>query len=317
MAICIFKMISQKLTKQLPGAVALALFLAITSLPHRAAAADDNAFPTPAEVFQGRNFATENERAVFFLHAIHDRYPQHWQALVEANINEQLYIQAPDKMIRFINQLAEAMVDNDDPTSIASLRAVTTNRLFYTNINAYHPEVLRAAARALIKIGPAGRKALAEAFSESHYRDDSESLSELAKTVGDEKPADPELTVALSATAFGFSTSNGGIYPRYTTEAVKNLLLLPQGPLVVKTHLNTNEILADPVRFQSIVDGIAASHSIVLITNLSALNVTIGEKLVTLKAYPGAYRDALEELHTRIQNTTNPLGVPKKDAKQN
>lgn len=311
-----------KTTLCLPGtrairALAIALTLGIATFSPRAIAADTNAFPNPAEILQGRTFTNQTDRSVFFLRAIRSGYPQHWSALLEANINEQQYIQFPDKLERFINELALATQGQDDPTAIATLRMITSDKKFYTNINEYHPEVLRAAARALIKMGPAGRKALADCFTESHYREDSQSLSELAKTVGEEKPADQNLTVALSATAFGYTTTNGGIYPRYTAQAVESLLHLPQGPLAVKTHLNIDEMFADPVRFQSVVDGIAAAQSITLITNLPAFDTSIREKLVALKTYPGDYRDALEELHSRIQKATDPLGTSKKTLKQN
>ena len=159
-----------------------------------------NAFPTPAEVFQGRTFASQSERDVFFLRAIRDRYPEHWPELLEANITERDYIQSPSKLLRFVQELGEAMRDRDDPAAIKSLATLTSDEKFFTNINAYHPEILNVAAQALMQSGPNGRKALAASFSESHYREDAESLGELARTIGQQRPADPVLAKALAAT---------------------------------------------------------------------------------------------------------------------
>lgn len=282
---------------------ALILLVAMSSLICSAAEPAQNSFPSLSEVFQGKTFADQSERDVFFLRAIHDRYASHWPALLAANITAEEYIQSPAKLLRFINELGTAMRDQDDPAAITNLAFVTSNPKFFTNINAYHPEILRAAAQALIALGPNGRKALAASFSESHYREDSESLAELAKTIGEERTPDLGLAAALAATVFDFGTTNGGIYPRFTTEAVKNLLRLPEGAVAVRSHLKPEEIFGNPVRFQAIVDGIAAAHAMELATNLTVVDASVAEKLATLKTSPGDYRDALEDLDDRIRKT--------------
>jgi hypothetical protein len=276
--------------------------------------AKTNSFPTVSEVFEGRTFSNQFERGVFFLQAIHDRYASHWPALLDANITEQDFIESPAKLLRFVNELGAAMRDRNDPVAATNLALITSDRRFFTDINAYRPEIVRAAAQALIEIGPNGRKALALSFSESHYRDDPESLEELAKVVGEEQPADPDLVVALAATAFDFSTTNGGIYPRCTTEAVKNLLRLPEGDGVVRTHLNAGEMFGNPVRFQAIVDGIASAHAADLAADLTAVDAKIKAKLAVLKNSPGDYRDALEDLDGRIGKTVENFAPSKHGA---
>ncbi|HXS67502.1 MAG TPA: hypothetical protein VN761_01585 [Candidatus Polarisedimenticolia bacterium] len=268
-------------------------------------------FPTPAEVFQGRTFAGELARDIFFLRAIHDRYPEHWPELLEANINERDYIQSPAKMLRFIQELGQAMRDSDDPAAITNLAKVTSDKRFFTNIDAYHPDILDAATLALIQLGPNGRKALAASFSESHYCEDSGSLVELAKTIGERRPADPVLAKALAATAFDFSTTNGGIFPICTTEAVKNLLLLPAGAAEVRTHLNTNEFFGNPVRFEAVIDGVKAVQASDLKTNLTAMDAEVKAKMAELKNHPGDYRDALHDLGDAIRDALEAFTVEK------
>jgi hypothetical protein len=262
-----------------------------------------NSFPTPAEVFQGRQFANKLERDIFFLRAIHDQYPPQWPALLDANITVDDYIQAPDKLLRFINELTLAMRNRNDPAAAAHLALVTSTPDFFANTNAYHPEIVQAAAEALIDIGPAGHKALASSFTQEHYRTDAGSLEDLAKIIAKERPADPELAKALAGTAFDFSTANGGTYPRCTSEMVKDLLALPDGPSAVIAHLNADEVLHDPARFQSVIDGIAAARTAELATNLTALEPGIKTKLDTLTNSPGAYRDDLQDLSVRIRKT--------------
>ncbi|MEI4884418.1 hypothetical protein, partial [Klebsiella pneumoniae] len=75
-------------------------------------------------------------------------------------------------------------------------------------------------AQVLIQMGPNGRKTLAVAFNQDHYRADCGSLEDLAKVISSERPADIELAHALAATAFDFSTAGGGTYPRCTSEMV-------------------------------------------------------------------------------------------------
>lgn len=262
--------------------------------------ADTNAFPSPVEVFQGRAFESETARDIFFLRSIHDRYPTHWPELLAANISVNEYIFSPEKLLRFINELGAAMAGRDDPGAITNLAAIPGSAAYYANTNTYHPEILRAAAQALIGFGPNGRKALAAAFSVEHYRHDSASLEELAQVIGAEHPADPVLAGALAATAFACSTTNGGSFPRCTTTAVQNLLLLPTGAGAVQSHLQPKEVFADPGRFQAVVDGIAAAKNQVLATNLAALQTEVQAKLTKLTNYPGAYRDDLQELQVRL-----------------
>jgi hypothetical protein len=267
-----------------------------------------NSFPSPADVFQGRQFANKLERDVFFLRAIQEKYPAQWRPLLEANITVDDYVQSPDKLLRFINELAIAMRDRDDLAACLNLARVISNKEFFGNTNAYRPELLQAAAQALIQIGPNGRKALAAAFNQDHYRADPGSLEDLAKTISSEKPADAQLSRALAATAFDFTTPGGGTYPRCTTVMVKNLLSLPDGIATVKPYLTTNAIIHDPSRFQAVIDGISASHSPELTTNLAALDSAVGAKLTTLSNSPGDYRNDLQDLHSRIVNTLAAFG---------
>jgi hypothetical protein len=270
-------------------------------------AADTNAFPSPVEVFQGRAFENETARDVFFLRAIHDRYAAHWPELLAANISVNEYVFSPEKLLRFINELGAAMAGRDDPGAITNLAAIPGSVAYYANTNTYHPEILRAAAQALIGFGPNGRKALAAAFSVEHYRQDAASLEELAQVIGAEHRDDPVLAGALAATAFACSTTNGGSFPRCTATAVQNLLLLPSGAAAVQSHLQPNEVFADPGRFQAVVDGIAAARNSELATNLAALQTDVQAKLTTLTNYPGAYRDDLQELQVRLERAVRGL----------
>lgn len=269
--------------------------------------APKNSFPNPAEVFQGRTFPTTLDRDVFFLRAIHDNYSSQWPALLEANINLNEYLQSPNKMLRFVDEVGIAMADRNDPAASARLGIITSDPNFFANANAYHPEIVRAAAEALIKIGEVGRKALASSFTENHYRQDPESLEQLAGVIGKQRPSDSELAGALSATAFNFSTANGGSYPRCTTLAVKNLLRLPDGASAVRTNLESAKVFGDPGRYQAVMDGIAAARTADLATNLTTLEAAVNTNLGTLTNTPGAYRDDLQELGTRIQKTVAEL----------
>jgi hypothetical protein len=276
-----------------------------------AQSAATNSFPTVPEVLQGRTFANNFDRDVFFLRAIHVSYSSHWPELLEANISLEEYIHSPAKLLQFVNELGAAMAGQDDSAAVTSLALLTSDERFFTNADAYHPEILRAAAQALMKLGPNGREALAAAFSESHYRDDSESLEELAKTIGEERTADAGLAKALAATAFSFSTTNSGSYPRCTTEAVKNLLCLPEGAAEVRTHLTTNEIFGDPIRFQAVIDGIGSERVAGLLTNLTAMEAEVRAKLVILTNHPGDYRTALEGLDERVRRKIEAVGESK------
>jgi hypothetical protein len=291
----------------------LALFLFVV-FPLRLTAAPGesttNLFPSPADVFQGRQFANKLERDVFFLRAIHDHYPDKWPALLEANITIDDYVQSPDKLLRFINELAIAMRGQDDSVSCSNLARVVSDKEFYANTNAYRPELVQASAQALIQIGPNGRKALAAAFNQDHYRADPGSLEDLAKVISSERPADAELAHALAATAFDFSTAGGGTYPRCTTEMVKNLLSLPEGVATIKPCLTTNGIIHDPTRFQAVIDGIAGAHAAELATNLTVLKSSVSAKLATLTNSPGDYRNDLQDLDSRIEKLLLASGAP-------
>lgn len=266
-----------------------------------------NAFPALPDVFQGRIFANDFDRDVFFLQAIHDRYRSHWPDLLQANITFTDYVGSPAKLLRFVNELGVAMRGRNDPTACANLAVITSNPEFFTNADAYHPEILQAAAQALIQIGTNGCRALAGSFSTNHYRLDPQSLEDLAKSVGETRPSCPEMAPALAAVAFNFSAANGGSYPRCTTTAVENLLRLPNAAELVRSHLNTNEIFADPVRFQSVLDGIADAHASELAASLTTLEPAIDAELTLLKNSPGDYRNALEDLKKRIQKTAGTL----------
>lgn len=303
------------MSKTLRNSLLKSVFIFSLAVISRFCLADDsaqptNSFPTPSEVFQGRQFANKTERDLFFLRAIHDHYPLQWPALLDANITVQDYVQSPDKLLRFVNELGITLRDRDDSAASASLSLITSNKDFYANTNAYHPEILQAAAEALIGFGPNGRKALAGSFNQEHYRDDSESLENLAKIIGRKRPDDPELAKALAETAFDFSTGNGGTYPRCTTEMVKNLLCLPDGPAAVRAHLKTEKVVGDPARFQAVIDGISAAHAVDLSTNLTAVEPGIKTKLSTLTNSPGTYRDDLQELENRIQKTVSTINKP-------
>lgn len=296
-----------KLTVRRRRLVALLVALLVTvssiCLAGESTQTASNAFPTLPEVFQGRQFATKLERDVFFLRAIRDRYPTQWPALLQANITVQDYVQAPDKLLRFVNELAIATRDRNDSVASATLARITSDKDFFANTNAYHPEILQAAAQALIAIGPDGWKALAGSFTRDHYRQDAESLEELARVVAKERPADSELSHALAATAFDFSTADGGTYPHCTAETVKDLLSLPNGAALVRDHLKTEDVVHDPARFQAVMDGIAAGQAANLSANLTAIESAVKTKLATLTNSPGAYRDDLRDLDTRLQKT--------------
>jgi hypothetical protein len=272
--------------------------------------AETNRFPSAAEVLGGRTFETFTEQDVYFLRAIHDRYPAQWPDLLTANITLKDYLLSPEKLQRFVNELGEAMAGRNDLAACTNLAMLTGDATFYANANTYHPEILQAAARALIRIGPEGSKALASAFTESHYDTDPGSLEDLADAIGGEHPADPDFVRVLAATAFDFATTNGSYYPRCTTAAVKNLLCLKDGLVTVRAHLRTEEMLGNPGRFQAVMDGIAAGQARQLATNLVAVQAPIRVKLEGLTNSPGGYRDDLQELSSRIGRTLTGFEKP-------
>jgi hypothetical protein len=199
-----------------------------------------------------------------------------------------------------VNELGEAMRDRNDAAACSRLALITGDASFYANADVNRPEIIEAAAGALIKIGPNGRKALASSFTRSHYCNDPASLEDLADAIGVEHPADVEFLKALSATAFDFATTNGSIYPHCITTAVKNLLCLGEGLSAVRAHLKFEEISNDPGRFQAVVDGIAAAHAGELATNLVAVQEKVRTRLAALANSPGGYRDDLRDLDTGI-----------------
>jgi hypothetical protein len=258
-------------------------------------------FPEVNEVLQGRAFSSNFDRDVFFLRRIRDSYPSSWEPLLKANITVADYLAASSKLRRFVEELGAAMENRNDAVACTNLALIVSSPEFYANTNVYHPEVIRTAAQSLIKIGPSGRRALAKAFTEDHYRTDSVSLEELAKVVGAARIPDDVLPKALEQTAFSFATQDGANYPRCTRTAVENLLRLTMGPELVATHLSLTNVLSDPGRFQAIVEGIAAVRATSLATNLVQLEPGIVAKLTVLTNSPGAYRDEVEDLRVRIQ----------------
>jgi len=283
--------------------------------------ADQGSFPEVSEVLQGRQFATRFEREVFFLRRVREGYPAHWSPLLAANITVKDYVQAPAKLLRFVEALGAATAGTDDRAASTNLAAITSDSVFYANTNAYRPEILRAAASALIEIGPSGRRALADSFNERHYHVDAESLAEIAGVVGKSGVSDPRLASALAATAFKFTATNGGFYPRCTEQAVKNLSRLPESAAVSAAHLNAKEVLNDPGRFQAVVDGLAAARAVMLATNLVSLEHEVAAKLASLTNSPGLYRDELYNLDVRIRQTLSQFqtghGKPAGDAIEN
>lgn len=168
-----------------------------------------NSFPDLNEVFQGRAFEGKFGRDVFFLRRIRKDYPAYWAPLLGANILASDYELAPEKLLRFVEEPGAATANTDDLITATNLAAITSNPVFYANTNVYRPRILRAAATALINIGPAGRTELADAFSEGHYRTGPVSFEALAEAIAESGVSDSRLTAALATTAFTFKTTNG------------------------------------------------------------------------------------------------------------
>jgi hypothetical protein len=258
-----------------------------------------------SEVFQGRVFTNEFARDVFFLRQIRERYPAQWPSLLAVNITVGDYVVESEKLRRFVEEAGVAGENTDDPSSCASLAGMVTNTEFYTNIS--RPEIQEAAALSLIEIGPTGRLALANAFTQTHYQLDPESLEFLANAIGNSGVSDPDLSRAVAAAAFTLTTTNGGSYPRCTREAVRSLLRLANGPEALRSHLNTNEVFNDPGRFQAVIDGVAEARCDSLANNLESLADAVKIKLPTLAPGPDPYRDDLADLQTRLQKTIQSL----------
>jgi len=270
--------------------------------------ATNDTFPTVPEVLGGRTFKNYTEQDIYFLRAIHDRYPSHWTDLLEANLTLNDFVLAPEKLLRFVNELGEAMRGQDDLVACTKLAMITGDPAFYANASVSRPEILKAAAQALIKLGPKGRKALASTFTEVHYRSDPASLEVLGDALGEERPSDPEFVVALASTAFTFSTTNGAFYPRCVAGAVKDLLCLTNGLAVVRSHLKIGEVLNNPGLFQSVVDGIAEAQASELAADLGPIQAEVRAKLAKLAESPDGYRDDLQELEVRLGRTLASLG---------
>ena len=142
----------------------LFLVLAVCLFAARIAAGDGtNSFPEINEVLQGRAFTSEFARDVFFLQQIREKYPAHWPALLAVNITAGDYIVTPEKLRRFVEEVGAAGEGSDDPAAIASVASIVSDPAFYTNTS--QPEVQQAVVTSLIKMGPNGKLALANAFN--------------------------------------------------------------------------------------------------------------------------------------------------------
>jgi hypothetical protein len=280
---------------------------------HVASAQEDtNSFPDLKEIFQGRSFRTAFDKNVFFLRTIHDSYPSFWPSLVTANIVLKDYLQSPDKLQRFIEELGTAMEGADDHVAITNLAAITSSVVFYANTNGYRPNILSAAGSALIKIGPKGRATLADSFSEDHYRTDWVSLRVFAEAIGNSRVLDSGLNEALAATAFTLTATNGGFYPSCTKSATHNLLSLPDGDAAVVAHFKSAELFKDPGRLQAVVEGIGTARALNLETNLVELATRVAVKLNNLPLTSSPYKDDLLGLQICISNTVELLHETKK-----
>jgi hypothetical protein len=303
--------------KQISSFLATTVFLIAAAFAQPCAAQDTNAaagtkaFPNPSEVLQGRMFRSEFEREVAFLQGIHDRYASHWPELLAANITVDDYVRDPAKLLRFIEELGTAMRNRNDEVASTHLGAILSDEAYYANTNAYRPQIRQAAIAALLGFGSNGTKALADSFTEQHYRNDSGNLEELAIAIGQAKVADPKLAKALAATAFDFTTANGGSYPGCTKVAVSNLLSLPGGADAVRSRLKLDAVLDNPGRFQSVMDGITTARASTLTTNLVEIQAGVKARLAGLTNTAGDYRDDLQELEARMQRTMGALKEPR------
>ena len=284
------------------------LWLATSLLaPGKAAGGETNSFPDLNEVFQGRAFTNEFDRDVFFLRQVRERYPAYWPSLLAANVTPGNYVVDPPKLRRFVNELGAAAAGTDDAAAVASLSAVISNPDFYTN--ASQPEVQEAVVSSLGKIGPGGVRALADVFSQTHYRTDPERASKaVADAIGKAGISDANVDRRRWRRRLApLTASNGGSYPRGTRTAVKNLLGLTNGAAALRPHLNTNEVFLDPGRFQPVVDGIAEARADSLTTNLEELMVGVKVKLARQSPGANPYRDDLADLQKRLAETIERL----------
>jgi hypothetical protein len=76
---------------------------------------------------------------------------------------------------------------------------------------------------------------------------------------------------------------------------------------MVQARFTAERVLDNPGRFQAVVDGIAAARAIGLRTNLVALQTVVSGRLMALSNSPGAYREDLKQLETRIKRTVEML----------
>jgi hypothetical protein len=265
------------------------------------------AFPDVNEVFQGRSFENSFDREVFFLRRIREDYSAHWPDLLAANITPDKYVDEPDKLEHFVRELSAATAKTDDPIACASLESLISDPAFYANTNAYHSDILTDAVLGLLTLGPAGHRALADAFNQDHYRKDSASLELLADTITTTHVDDPVFAPALAAAAFTFTTPSGGFYSHCTTDLMSNLLRFPDGVAAVETHLGTNEVLNAPGRFQSIMDGFSGTNAASLLTNLAGISNVIAGRLDSLTNNPGPYRDELKQLQSSVSQALERL----------
>src|SRR5579863_9252686 len=90
-----------------------------------------NGFPSVPEVLGGKMFENETEQDVYFLQAIHDRYASHWPDLLRANITLTDYTLSPEKLLRFVNELGEAMRGQNDAIACTNLALITSDPSFY------------------------------------------------------------------------------------------------------------------------------------------------------------------------------------------
>jgi|GEM_PF-7080182 len=286
----------------------MAAFVACVSLPWPAGAGDTDGFPEVNAVLQGRAFTNDFDRDVFFLRQVRQHYPAHWPSLLAANISVGEYVISPEKMRRFVKEVGAAGEKSDDSIACANLAAIVCVPDFYSNPDASHPEIQQAAAVSLIKIGPTGESALAAAFTQEHYRADPGSLETVADAIAASGAGGSNLVRALAATALTFTADNtGGSYPRCTEAATRCLLSLTNGASALLSHLNTNEVFANPGRFQSVVDGIAAAHAASLAVRLEQIDSAVKARLAAISPGPDPYRDDLSDLENRIERAASQL----------
>jgi len=267
----------------------------------RSAEAGPEAFPEITEVLQGRIFDTKFDRDVVFLRRIREDFHRHWADFLEANLTEKEFVQVPDKMAKFLEKLAKSTAGTDDATTAEKLAVLVTDPVFYANTNAYRPDLLTAAARTLIGLGPKGCQAFAGTFSLAHYRTDPVSLELFAEVAGKSGTGDPKVQAGLAAVAFTFATERGGSFPRCTRVAVRQLLALPGGVEVVRPFMHAPAAMEDPGRFRDIVVGIVAARVPGLKGELEGIARQAVAKLAAMPPGASAYRDEVTGLRSALE----------------